>query len=57
MKAGTAASFDYTKSDSGVSLPQVRGKTTITENRVTVAANATSTDSINSNYLQVIIED
>lgn len=57
VKAGTAASFDYTKSDSGVSLPQVRGKTTITENRVTVAANATSTDSINSNYLQVIIED
>lgn len=59
VKAGTAASFNYTipsdfrRSD----MPLTQGKTTITENRVTVAADATSTDSINSSYLQVIIED
>lgn len=57
VKAGTAASFDYTKSDRSIHLPNVQGKTTITDNRVTVAADATSTDSINSEYLQVIVED
>lgn len=57
VKAGTAASFDYTKSDGSIYLPNVQGKTTITDNRVTVAADATSTDSINSIYLQVIVED
>lgn len=55
VKAGTAASFNY--SARYVSLPITSGKTTITENRVTVAADATSTDSINSQYLQVIVED
>ena len=59
VKSGTAASLNYTtpsefrRSD----MPLTQGKTTITENRVTVAADATSTDSINSPYLQVIIED
>lgn len=57
VKAGTAASFNFTKSDSNIRTPLVRGNTTITENRVEVSANATSTDSINSEYLQVIVED
>lgn len=55
VKSGTVASFNYTKQASWV--PYTQGKTTITENRVTVAADATSTDSINSEYLQVIVED
>ena len=33
------------------------GKTTINETSVAVAADATSTDSINGKYLQVIVED
>lgn len=57
VKAGTAASFNFTKSDSNIHTPIVRGNTTITENRVEVSASATSTDSINSDYLQVIVED
>lgn len=57
VKSGTPASFNYTVVGDGVRLPITSGKTTITENRVTVAADATSTDSINSEYLQVIVED
>lgn len=59
VKSGTAASFNYAKPPEwwSVKLPRTRGKTTITENRVTVAADATSADSINSQYLQVIVED
>ena len=59
VKSGNAASFNYSKPSDwwNVKLPYTRGKTTITENRVTVAADATSADSINSQYLQVIVED
>lgn len=59
VKRGVSASFDYTKPKEWEykSLPYTQGKLTITENRVTVAADATSTDSINSEYLQVIVED
>ena len=58
VKSGTAASFNYsTPRGRNLSIPFTRGKTTITENRVTVAADATSTDSIDSEYLQVIVED
>lgn len=57
VKSGTAASFNFTKSGSGVYVPSVKGNTTITDNRVEVSANATSTDSINSDYLQIIVED
>lgn len=57
VKSGTAASLTLGKTDNSVRIPYAQGKTTITENRVTVAADATSTDSINSPYLQVIIED
>lgn len=38
-------------------LPQVRGKTTITENTITVAADAKATDSVNTPYIKVIIEE
>jgi len=57
VKSGTAASLTLGKTDNDVRTPYAQGKTTITENRVTVAADATSTDSINSPYLQVIVED
>ena len=58
VKSGTAASFNIVKPAGWFyDFPKTRGKTTITENRVTVAADATSTDSINSQYLQVIVED
>lgn len=56
-KSGTPASLTLSKSDNSVSVPYTQGKTTIIENRVTIAADATSTDSINSPYLQVIVED
>ena len=56
-RSGTAASLTLGKTDNDVRAPYAQGKTTITENRVTVAADATSTDSINSPYLQVIVED
>ena len=57
VKSGTAASLDFNASNGWVRAPITSGKTTITENRVTVAADATSTDSINSEFLQVIVED
>lgn len=56
VKAGTAASINYTSTDNYVNV-RAQGKTTITENRITVSADAKSTDSINSEYLQVIVED
>lgn len=58
VKSGTVASFNFTKPVGWFySLPETQGKTTITKNNVTVAADATSADSINSQYLQVIVED
>lgn len=57
VKAGTAASFNFTKSSNDFSVPVTKGNTTIAENRVEVSANATSSDSINTQYLQIIIED
>lgn len=56
VKAGTAASLDYI-STGNYAKAVVRGKTTITENRITVAANAKSTDSVNTEFIQVIVED
>lgn len=57
VKSGEAASLTLNKSNSNVYAPIASGNTTITENRVEISANATSTDSINSDYLQVIVED
>ena len=57
VKSGSAASLDFSSSNGWVRAPITSGKTTITENRITVAADATSTDSINSEFLQVIVED
>lgn len=56
VKAGTAASLKYTSTDN-YAVTQVRGKTTITEDTITVAADAKSTDSVNTRYIQVIVEE
>ena len=56
VQAGTAASLKYTSTDN-YAVTQVRGKTTITEDTITVAADAKSTDSVNTRYIQVIIEE
>ena len=56
VKAGTAASLNYTSTD-GYAVTQVRGKTTITEDTITVAADAKSTDSVKTRYIQVIVEE
>ena len=56
VKAGTAASLSYTSTDN-YAVTQVRGKTTITEDTITVAADAKATDSVNTRYIQVIIEE
>lgn len=56
VKAGTAASLSYTSTDN-YAVTQVRGKTTITEDTITVAADAKATDSVNTQYIQVIVEE
>lgn len=56
VRAGTAASLSYT-STNNYAVTQVRGKTTITENSITVAADAKATDSVNTQYIQVIVEE
>ena len=56
VRAGTAASLSYTSTDN-YAVTQVRGKTTITEDTITVAADAKPTDSVNTQYIQVIIEE
>lgn len=56
VRAGTAAALKYTSTDN-YAVTQVRGKTTITEDTITVAADAKSTDSVNTQYIQVIVEE
>ena len=56
VKAGTAASLSYTSTDN-YAATQVRGKTTITNDTITVTADAKSTDSVNTQYIQVIVEE
>lgn len=56
VKAGTAASLKYTSTDD-YAVAQVRGKTTITKDTITVAADAKPTDSVNTKYIQVIVEE
>ena len=55
VKAGTAASLNYT-STNNYAVTHSSGKTTITENKITVAADAKPTDSVNTKYIQVIVE-
>lgn len=55
VRAGTAASLNYT-STNNYAVTHSLGKTTITENRITVAADAKPTDSVNTKYIQVIVE-
>ena len=56
VRAGTAASLKYTSTDN-YAVTQVRGKTTITEDTITVAADAKATDSVNTRYIKVIIKE
>lgn len=56
VKAGTAASLNYTSTDN-YAVTHSAGKTTITENSITVAADAKPTDSVNTKYIQVIVEE
>ena len=56
VRAGTAASLKYTSTDN-YAVTQVRGKTTITNDTITVTADAKSTDSVNTRYIQVIVEE
>ena len=56
VRAGTAASLKYTSTDN-YAVTQVRGKTTITNDTITVAADAKATDSVNTQYIQVIVEE
>lgn len=55
VKAGTAASA--TINWNGLAPLKTSGLVTITDNGVTVSANASSADSVRSQYLDVIIED
>lgn len=57
VKSGTAASLNFTKSDANIVVPTSQGNVVLSENRVEVSANATSTDSFNTKFIQVIIED
>ena len=56
VRAGTAASLKYTSTDD-YAVAQVRGKTTITKDTITVAADAKPTDSVNTKYIKVIVEE
>lgn len=56
VRAGTAASLSYTSTDN-YAVTQIRGKTTITADTITVAADAKATDSVNTKYIQVIVEE
>lgn len=56
VKAGTAASLNYTSTDN-YAVTHSAGKTTITKNSITVAADAKPTDSVNTKYIQVIVEE
>lgn len=55
VRAGTTASLNYT-STNNYAVTHSSGKTTITENKITVAADAKPTDSVNTKYIQVIVE-
>lgn len=56
VRAGTAASLNYT-STNNYAVTHSAGKTTITENSITVTADAKPTDSVNTKYIQVIVEE
>lgn len=56
-RAGTAATVEFTSTDNYADVASSQGKTTISAGRVTVAADAKSTDSVNTKYIQVIVED
>lgn len=55
VRAGTVASLNYT-STNNYAVTHSAGKTTITEDKISVAADAKPTDSVNTKYIQVIVE-
>lgn len=57
VKAGTAASLTYNSTDNYATKSIIQGKTTITANTIIVSADAKATDSVNTPYIQVIIEE
>lgn len=57
VRAGTAATVEFTSTDNYADVATSQGKTAISAGRVTVAADAKSTDSVNTKYIQVIVED
>ena len=57
VRAGTAASLKFTSTNNYASTSNSQGKTTITADSITVAADAKSTDSVNTPYIQVIVEE
>lgn len=57
VRAGTAATVEFTSTDNYADVSSSQGKTTISAGRVTVSADAKSTDSVNTPYIQVIVED
>mgnify|MGYP000844539333 CR=1 FL=1 len=58
VKRGNAAILSFNPENVSQNfIPRASGKTTVTGNIISVTADATSTDSINSEYLQVIVED
>lgn len=57
VQSGTAASLKYTSTGNYASRSLSQGKTTITADSITVAADAKATDSINTPYIQVIVEE
>lgn len=57
VRAGTAATVEFTSTDNYADVASSQGKTAISAGRVTVAADAKSTDSVNTKYIQVIVED
>ena len=56
-RSGTAATVEFTSTDNYANAATSQGKTTIYAGRVTVATDAKSTDSVNTKYIQVIVED
>jgi hypothetical protein len=57
VRAGTAATVEFTSTDNYADAASSQGKTAISAGRVTVAADAKATDSVNTKYIQVIVED
>lgn len=56
VRSGTSASLKYSSTNNYASTLETRGKVTITRNSITVSADAKPTDSVNNEFIQVIVE-